>query len=63
MIGLDMLRKGDFNTMEQREISPGVTEIRMHKRGQADVTTIKVRDLYGPKEKLLETVVLQVMER
>ncbi|MBA7629146.1 hypothetical protein ES703_36644 [subsurface metagenome] len=54
MEGLDKLRSGDFNTMEQEDAPDGSVMITLIKRGENKTYRFRVRDLYGENEKVLE---------
>jgi hypothetical protein len=59
MDGITKLKTGDFNDLDQVEQPDGSLVIRLMKRGDPDVYTIGVRDLYKPSEAVEWQVVLK----
>ena len=50
MMPLEVLKKGDFNNMEQAWQPDGTVIITLFKRKGKKHYRFRVRDLYGPKE-------------
>lgn len=53
MKGIDKLRAGDFNTMNQSIQADGSVIITLSKRSEGKVYRFKVEDLYGKEERIL----------
>lgn len=58
--GLKKLKAGDFNSMNQAPQPDGSVIITLSKRGENKIYRFKVRDLYGPDEKVLEHEIIEV---
>ena len=54
MKGIEKLKAGDFNDMNQEWQPDGSVIITLSKRGEKKVYKFKVKDLYGKKEEVLE---------
>ena len=50
MNGLDKLKSGDFNDMNQRWLPDGTVIITLIKRSEGIVYKFRVKDLYGENE-------------
>jgi len=51
--GIDKLKAGDFNIMNQTPTPEGNTIVTLVKRGEGKVYRFEVADLYNEKEKVL----------
>lgn len=58
MNGLEKLYTGDFNVMNQQWQPDGSVIITLSKRGENKTYRLRVRDLYGEHEELLEHKVI-----
>lgn len=52
--GLHKLKVGDFNNITQTSEPDGSVTIVLEKRGENKLYKLKVKDLYGPTEEVLE---------
>ncbi len=53
MSGLEKLKSGEFNDLDQRPQPDGSVIITLSKRGEDKVYKFTVKDLYGPNEEVL----------
>ena len=58
--GLQKLKTGDFNNMSQEELDDGSVIITLYRRGEPVKYRIRVKDLYGEHEKVLEHEIIKV---
>lgn len=58
--GLEKLKAGDFNTMNQARQPDKSVIIILSKRGEGKRYKLHVKDLYGPAEEVLSEEVLEV---
>lgn len=54
MRGLEKLKAGDFNDMNQQQLEDGSVLITLSKRGEDEVYKFRVRNLYQPDEEELD---------
>ena len=58
--GLERLKTGNFNVMNQEWQDDGSVIITLSKHGEKKVYKFKVKDLYKPTEEVLEEEVIEV---
>lgn len=56
---IDKLKTGDFNTMESKWLPDGSLEVILTKRGDPARYRMKVRDLYGENEEVLDEEIIE----
>jgi len=54
MTVLEMLKSGNFNSMEQRWQPDGSVILTLQKRGDEQIYKAHVKDLYGENEEVIE---------
>ena len=54
MAGIDKLKSGDFNSINQDWQSDGTVIITLRKRSESKRYKFRVKDLYGANEEVLE---------
>ena len=59
MTGIDKLKTGDFNDMNQDWQDDGSVIITLSKRGEGKTYRFRVKDLYGKHEEVLEEEVIE----
>lgn len=59
MTARQMLAKGQFNNMSQQQLPDGSVRIRLTRRGDPQVYSLLVKDLYKPTEKILEDKIIK----
>ena len=53
MSGLEKLKTGDFNAMDQDWAADGSVLVTLSKRGEGKIYRFRVKDLYGEHEEVL----------
>ena len=60
MSGMERLKTGNFNNMDQEGQLDGSVIITLSKRGEDKVYKFKVKDLYGKNEEVLSEEVIEI---
>lgn len=59
-LGMDKLKAGDFNNLNQHWQDDGSVIITLFKRGEGKVYKLRVKDLYKPTEEVLSEEVIEI---
>ncbi len=60
MNGIEKLRAGNFNVMNQDWQPDGSVIVTLRKRGEGKVYRFRVKDLYGENEEVLEEEIKEI---
>ena len=58
MTGIEKLKSGDFNNMNQETLPDGSRWVTLSSRKYPEVYRFRVKDLYGEHEKVLEEEII-----
>lgn len=59
MRGIEKLKEGDFNNMNQEGQPDGSVLVTLSKRGEGKTYKFRVKDLYGKNEEVLSEEVIE----